>query len=204
MKKFLFALLVLTAQQAWAQHATTETLFSSKKKTTVGGYGMATTKFNSIDGEFGVIVGAHGGVLLNKKLMLGVGGYSLVNNIGMPAINTGAEKQYLSLWYTGLVAEYVHNSDKLVHWTAGALIGGGGVGRRYKWHNDFDDDNHISDASGFFVAEPFANIELNLTKFLRLDVGASYRFVQGSKTTGITDSKLSAPSIQVGIKAGKF
>ncbi|HJT74177.1 MAG TPA: hypothetical protein VJ720_09165 [Chitinophaga sp.] len=203
MKKLLFALLVLAAQQAWAQHGSTETLFGSGKPGKIGGYGMATTKFTSIDDNLGVIVGAHGGVFLNKRWMLGAAGYSLVNNISLPVVNTGAYKEYLNFWYTGLVVEYTHNSDKLVHWNVGTLLGGGGVGRRNKWHDDFD-DNDISDGSGFFIAEPFANLELNITKFLRLDVGASYRHIQGSSTVGISDSKLSGPSLQVGIKAGKF
>lgn len=207
MKKILSALLVLVAQQAWAQHATTETLFSSKKgKTTIGAYGVPAAKFTPIDGKFGLLTGAYGGVLLNGKIMLGAGAYSLVNNVEMPVVNTGGYKEYVNLWYTGFVAEYIHNSDKLVHWTAGTLLGGGGVGRREKWGRDYDWEDHdnVSDASGFFVAEPFANIEVNITKFLRLDIGASYRYIAGSNTIGITDSKLSGPSVHVGLKAGKF
>jgi len=208
MKKILSALLVLAAQQAWAQHATTETLFSSKsgKKTTIGAYGTAAAKFTPIDGKFGLLTGGYGGVLLNGKVMLGAGAYSLVNNVDMPTVNTNGQKEYLNLWYTGLVFEYIHNSDKLIHWTAGTLIGGGAAGRRNKnwWDGDEFDHDHTYDNHGFFVAEPYANVELNITKFLRLDVGASYRYVAGSNTTGITDGKLGGPSINVGIKAGKF
>jgi hypothetical protein len=209
MKKILFALLVLGAQQAWAQHADTktetETLFSSRKgkKTTVGAYGVPAAKLTPIDGKFAVLAGGYGGVLLNGKIMLGAGAYSLVNNVEMPTLNTSGYQDYVNLWYTGFVAEYIHNSDKLVHWTAGALLGGGGVGRRDKWDDDFDHD-HVSNATGFFVAEPFANLELNITKFLRLDIGASYRYIAGSNTAGITDGKLSGPSVHLGIKAGKF
>jgi hypothetical protein len=209
MKKGLLALLVLiTAQQAWAQHAQTETLFSSKQgKTKIGAYGAPAAKFTSINGKLGVLTGANGGVLLNNKLMLGVGGWSLVNNIEMPGLNVDGKKEYLNLWYTGLVAEYIHNSHKLVHWSVGTLVGGGGVSRRYKWF-DYDDNdhekNHNHDGTGFFVAEPFANIEVNIIKNLRLDVGASYRFVSGSHTEGITDSKLSNPAVHIGLKAGIF
>jgi len=208
MKKILSALLVLAAQQAWAQHATTETLFPSKsgKKTTIAAYGAAAAKFTPIDGKFGLLSGGYGGVLLNGKVMLGAGAYSLVNNVDMPTVNTNGQKEYLNLWYTGLVFEYIHNSDKLIHWTAGTLIGGGAAGRRNKnwWDGDEFDNDHTYDNHGFFVAEPYANVELNITKFLRLDVGASYRYIAGSNTTGITDGKLGGPSINVGLKAGKF
>jgi hypothetical protein len=208
MKKVLFALLVLiTAQQAWAQHAQTETLFSNKgeKKTKIGAYGVPAAKFTSIDGKFGVLAGGYGGVLLNNKIMLGAGSYSLVNNIEFPGVNTDGNKEYLNLWYTGFVAEYIHNTNKLIHWTAGTLIGGGGVSRREK-HHFFDDDDHDynHDGSGFFVAEPFANLEVNIIRNLRLDVGASYRLILGTSTTGITDSKLSNPAVHIGLKAGIF
>ncbi|SFE87961.1 hypothetical protein SAMN05518672_111143 [Chitinophaga sp. CF118] len=209
MKKVLLALLVLiTVQQARAQHAQTETLFSRKGqgKTKVGAYGAPATKFTSIDGNFGVLVGGYGGVLLNNKIMLGAGSWSLVNNIQMPTVNINGNKEYLSLWYTGFVAEYVHNTNKLIHWTAGTLIGGGGVSRREKYRFD-DGDNHNSthhDGSGFFVVEPFANLELNIIKNLRFDIGASYRLIRGSSTPGITDSKLSNPTIHAGLKAGIF
>ncbi|SFO56055.1 hypothetical protein SAMN05428949_5756 [Chitinophaga sp. YR627] len=208
MKKILAALLVLAAQQTFAQ-SNQETLFSAKKngkKTTIGAYGVPAAKFTPIDGKFGLLTGGYGGVLLNGKIMLGAGAYSLVNNVETPTMNTAGYKEYVNLWYTGFVAEYIHNSDKLVHWTAGALLGGGGVGRRDKnrWENDDWDHNSVYDQSGFFVAEPFANLEVNITKFLRLDVGASYRYIAGSSTAGITDGKIGGPSLNIGLKAGKF
>lgn len=209
MKKILSALLVLVAPQVWAQQVTTETLFSggSNKKTTVGAYGVPAAKFTPIDGKFGLLTGGYGGVLLNNKIMLGAGAYSLVNNVDLPTLNVDGRKEYLNYWYTGLAFEYIHNSHKLLHWTAGTLIGGGAAGRldKNRWDDDWDHDrDHVYDNHGLFVAEPFANIELNITKFLRLDIGASYRYVAGSNTTGITDGKLGGPSVNVGIKAGKF
>ena len=206
MKKALLALLVLiSVRQAWGQTAQTETLFSKGNSTTkIGAYGVPAANLTSINGKFGVLTGGYGGVLLNRKLMLGAGAYSLANNIEAPYAPTyTGHKQYLNFWYTGLAAEYIHNTDKLIHWTAGALIGGGAVSRRDK--RNFDDDHyHSYDGTGLFVAEPFANVELNITKYIRLDVGASYRWVQGSNTPGISNSDLSNGAVHVGIKAGVF
>jgi hypothetical protein len=209
MKKALMALLILiTVQQARAQHAQTETLFSNNgtHKTRIAAYGAPAAKFTSIDGKFGVLTGGYGGVLLNGKWMLGAGAYSLVNNIALPGVNANGTTDYLNLWYTGLVVEYIHNSDKLIHWTAGTLIGGGGVSRRdkHRFDDNGDHNDYNYDRSGLFVAEPFANLEINIIKNLRFDIGASYRVVAGTSTTGITDSKLSNPSVHVGLKAGIF
>jgi hypothetical protein len=206
MKKALMALLILiTVQQARAQHA--QTLFSnSGTHPKIGAYGVPAAKFTSIDGKFGLLTGGYGGILFNSKLMLGAGAYSLVNNVPLPGLNADGKTDYLNLWYTGLVVEYIHNSDKLIHWTAGTLIGGGGVSRRdkFRFDDDGDHNDYNYDKSGLFVAEPFANLELNIMKYLRLDIGASYRLVTGTGTSGITDSKLSSPSIHVGLKAGVF
>ncbi|OMP78229.1 MULTISPECIES: hypothetical protein [unclassified Chitinophaga] len=211
MKKALLALLVLlSVQQAWAQTAQTETLFSKKSTNTkIGAYGVPAANLTSIGGNFAVMTGGYGGVLINKKWMFGAGAYSLANNITStyaPSATTGY-KQYLNFWYTGLAVEYTHNTDKLIHWTAGALVGGGAVSRRNKATFDLNDDDthyHSYDRSGLFVAEPFANIELNVTSYLRLDLGATYRFVQGSNTPNISNGDLSMASFHFGIKAGKF
>jgi len=214
MKKIVLALLVLiTAQQAWAQDAHMETLFTNKKsgnkKVSVGGYGAVVGKLTPMNDKLGVLTGIEGGVLLNHKIMLGAAGYGLANNIAAPHPTIPNErKEYLQFWYTGLMGEYIFNSGKLVHWSAGALLGGGGVGRREgKWHDRWDDDNEGDgwyDGSGFFVAEPFVGVEVNLTSFLRVSAGGSYRFVQGSNTPGISDSDLSGPAFKFAIKAGKF
>ena len=203
MKKITLALLVLvTAQQAWAQHAT-ESLFGSKGRTRIGAYGAPAVRFTSIDNKLGVITGGYGGVLLNNKIMLGAGGYSLVNKIAAPRPNVPDDDLDLGLWYTGFVGEYIFKSSKLIHWSAGTLIGGGGVYRdeKNRWR---DHDDRSYDYSSFFVTEPFVQAELNITSFLRLAVGGTYRLILGSGTPGISDSNLSGPSVMVGLKAGKF
>lgn len=206
MKKIIMALLVLvTAQQAWAQHGSTESLFGSKHTTKIGAYGAPAVKLTSIDNTFGVLTGGYGGVLLNNKIMLGAGAWSLVNRIDAPRPNVPNDNDMnLGLWYTGFVGEYIHRSDKLVHWSAGALIGGGGVYRderdRFRGH----DDDRSYDYSGFFVTEPFVQAEMNITSYLRLTLGGTYRLILGSGTPGISDSDLSGPSVMIGIKAGKF
>ena len=210
MKKNLLALLLFfAAQQAWAQQtdSRTQTLFNGKRPSHLGVYLAPAAKFTPIDGKFGVLTGAYGGVLINKKLMLGAGGWSLVNNIDMPRLNTNDIKQYINLWYTGFVAEYIFNPDKVVHFSAGGLIGGGGVSRRDRFRFASDDDperDYNYDASGFFVAEPFVNIEINLISNLRLNIGGSYRYVAGTNTLGITDSQLNNYAVHVGFKAGIF
>ncbi len=200
-KRLLLALAVLCTVPALAQDQKIESL-ARGGKVRVGGFGAPAIKFTTFDDKMGVLLGGYAGVMLNSKLMLGAGAYALVNNIEAPRTHAADPTLYWNMWYTGFVPEYTIKGNKLIHIAAGALIGGGGVmkSERYKeW-----DDHESLDYSSFFVGEPHINLELNITSYLRLGIGGSYRFVKGSNTAGITDEKLSGPSAHFTIKAGRF
>lgn len=202
MKTFIIACVILLGTQ-FANAQQIETLNFKHKSgggnTKIGAYGTALGKLSYIDGKLAVFTGGYGGVLLNKKFLFGAGAYSLANNIYVP--NYTDNRKY-NLWYTGGVFEYVHNSDKLFHWSAGTLVGGGGISTR-TGHNEHRDDVHAR--SAVFVAEPFVNVEMNVTSYLRIVAGGTYRGVFGAgSNVGITDAKLSAPGFHLGVKAGLF
>ncbi|WP_423737962.1 hypothetical protein [Chitinophaga caseinilytica] len=199
-KRLLLALAVLCTTPALAQEKI-ESL-SRGGKVRVGGFGAPTIKFTTFDDQMGVLLGGYAGVMLNSRLMLGAGAYALVNNIEAPRPDPAGPALYWNMWYTGFVPEYTIKGNKLVHLAVGALVGGGGVmkNERYKSWDEFESIGY----SSFFVGEPHVNLELNITSYLRLGIGGSYRFVRGSGTEGITDEKLSGPSAHFTIKAGRF
>ncbi|WP_341838963.1 hypothetical protein [Chitinophaga caseinilytica] len=197
MKKLLtlFAsMLIITA--ANAQEIETLAGKTSKAKS-FGAYGHGFGTISALNGDFAVLTGAYGGVFLNKKWLLGAGAKSLANNIRVEA----PDRPVLNFWYTGAVVEYVHNSDKLFHWSAGTLIGGGGVSEREKFNKGRD---HVYGSSSVVVAEPFVQLEMNVTHYLRVVAGGSYRRVFGVGGLHTTDEKLSAPGFSLGVKAGIF
>lgn len=203
-KIVLVLITMLAGQLSFAQDSKIESLAGGGKgKIRVGGFGAPTIKFTTFDDQLGILMGGYAGVMLNSKLMLGAGAYALVNNIEAARTNAADPTLYWNMWYTGFVPEYTFKSNKLFHAAVSALIGGGGVmkNERYK---GFDEDSDNLDYSGFFVAEPQVNFEMNITSYLRVAIGGSYRFVSGSGTQGITDDKLSGPAAHFSIKAGRF
>ncbi len=173
-----------------------------------GGFGGPVVKFSDIDNKFAILVGGYGGWLINHSFMIGGGGYGLVNNIHA---SQAAQLYYgtgdnlrLQFGYGGLMLEYIGEPDKLVHYSVSTLIGAGGVGYNYldNFYNSFQEDNGRT--SAFFVLEPSAGVELNVTRFFRLNAGASYRLVRGSDLPGISDSDLSHLSGYLTFKFGKF
>ena len=106
--------------------------------------------------------------------------------------------------YGGLLMEYIGNPNKLVHYSISALIGAGGVGYRDPndnyWMDSFPNDH----TSAFFVLEPSAGAELNVSEFFSLNAGVSYRLVRGSDLPYISDDDLSNFSVYLMFKFGKF
>ena len=56
----------------------------------------------------------------------------------------------------------------------------------------------------FFVLEPAVNIEINITSFLRIHLGAGYRFISGIEKYNFTNSDFSGPSGNFTLKFGMF
>ncbi|RPE05654.1 hypothetical protein EGT74_25095 [Chitinophaga lutea] len=203
MKTFLLAILtILFVHVAQAQQI--ESLSDMKKSgraSKIGAYGALQGKLSIMDGRLAVLPGGYGGIFLDKKFLIGGGSYSLANRLRVDGNNS----REWGLWYAGGVFEYVHNSDKLFHWSAGALVGGGRVTEREDVRGDHDRDrDRIHASSAAFVAEPFINAEMNITPYIRVIAGGTYRQVLGTSGIGLGNDKLSGPSFHLGVKAGIF
>ena len=117
----------------------------------------------------------------------------------------------LGMGYGGIFIEYVLNPKKAFHLTFPLFIGAGGAQVGVKTPldlnvstpQDYTTYDYV-ESSGFFVLEPGINIELNMSKFFRLDIGASYRFISGTQLQRLSSNDLSDFSFNLGLKFGKF
>ena len=198
-RAFAFAALILLfAAPLIAQDA--ETLFSGELEH--GGFGGPVIKAGQINGSPGLFVGGRGGWIVNHSLILGGGGYGLVNNVDalVPGLY-GA--RYVEFGYGGFEIEYVNRWDQLIHWSVMVLVGGGGVG--YRSVDDevlgFDPPHQTDEV---FVAEPSVQVNLNVTEFFRISAGASYRYVSGVTSPATSNEKLSGGSGVLTLRFGKF
>jgi hypothetical protein len=184
MKRLLLpALLLALATPGLAQE---RTLIGSGIES--GGFGAVTVKFSEFADDFAVFAGARGGWIINHSFVLGAGGYGLTNDIDMGLTGT----RDVEFGYGGLELEYIHNWNKLAHFTVYLLIGGGGL------------SGPAVTEEAVFVLEPALNGELNVTDYFRLHAGAGYRFVTGVDTPGLEGSDLSAVCGQITLKFGAF
>lgn len=187
---------------------TTSVLLSQEKTLLTGevehgGYGAPVVKFTQINNQFGLLVGGRGGWIINHSIALGIGGYGLANNISWD--NTFFDYvPRLMMGYGGFEIEVIINSDDVMHFTFHALIGSGAV-------NYMDDDyfrtahwDKWETSDVFFVAEPAFNVDMNITSFFRVGVGASYRFISGVETLGLSNEDLAGFAGNVIFKFGSF
>lgn len=183
------------------EDASQETLFGDFTITNSGGYGGPAVRLSAISGDFAAFFGGYGGWFVNKKFMIGGGGFGLVNNLPVPEdvrVDPNLDLHY-DMGYGGFMFEYVFSSDRILHLMTNVLVGGGSVEQDFEGASDFVDTQ-----SAFFVFEPGAHLEVNVAPFFRVAGGITYRLVSGSDTIGIQDSDLSSMSVGLSLKFGYF
>ncbi len=178
-----------------------ETLISGKASQ--GGYGGPVFTYSRILGKDALLFGGRGGWIANHHFVFGVGGFGLVTRIAAPegAPDIG-EPLRLDLAYGGLWMEYIILPEKLVHASIGALIGGG-VSGYSRQERRFRDERSVED-DVIFAAEPVLSLEVNVLSFVRVSVGASYRYIGSVDLSGLREKDLSGFSGSLMLKFGKF
>lgn len=169
-----------------------ETIFKNGGPKIKGAYGSVSQKFSTIDNEFVYFLGGYGGVLLEKDLMVGAGVFTFLNGQSMSSAEN--QKLHQNLTYIGLMAEKIFQSKKAIHFSSNLLLGVAFIGEQ----NTLPGGGTYSISTReSFVAEPTVSVELNVTKWFRLESGISYRWLA-------KEQEYSAPSASVSLKFGKF
>lgn len=157
-----------------------------------GGYGAGTLGFTHMGDSFAPTFGARGVWRINRQFGLGLTG----TGIGLDDFNSSGRD--MEAGYGGLLFEYVMSSNKRFHPMFDVTIGGGALcertGERECEH----------DPQGFFVVEPTANLEVNLTSWMRLDAGAGYRLAAAHDRNGVGTGELSGFVGRVNLAFGRF
>lgn len=152
--------------------------------------------FTSMDGSSTSLFHLRGGVSYKDKLT--VGGYF---NTALNEIRPKSEvltAVYMDYWSVGGYAEYTLLADQLLHLTVPLMVGVGEVQM----------DNETGDAglgeSNFLVVEPAAMLEINLSKHLRFNAGAGYRWVSDMAYRSFSAADISGITGYVGLRFGLF
>jgi hypothetical protein len=166
-------------------------------KVSHGGFGGPAIKMTWMNGQPGFMTGGRAGWIINHTFVLGTANYNLLSNIDVP--ETGpAGGTYLAMEYSGLELEYIHKSDRLVHYSIHSLVAPGSV---YLRDGNF---NRSTSSDYIFVLEPSLSVTLNVVKFFRVSLSGSYRLVFDVESGGLTDQDLWGAGVALIFKFGKF
>jgi len=154
-----------------------------------------TFEYSEIALSRAMIGGLGGGVIINKKLSLGVV-YSLpLENIQLPpAIGTGKFKMKSG----GLHLEYTLWPMQKVHLAFPLALG---MGQLKMTGNQ---GGKVSGNPNFIFAEPGMMIEANIKWYAKLGIGTSYRYTSNVSYGSLTPGDLSGFAAVVSLKFGKF
>lgn len=149
----------------------------------ISGFGGPLVGFTAIGDDFAATVGGGGGILMNQKFFFGGYGESTVTrhprNLSIYSKTTGSNEEYdlrAHLNHGGFWIGYIHAPHKPVHFGFSTKLGFGAVsltqGHFVNKNQDFEFDN-------VFVVNPQLEIEMNLLKWFKINVGVGYQLVSG-------------------------
>lgn len=170
-----------------------------------GAYGAFTAGYSVIDDKHAILFGGRFGWLASHSVGIGFGATGFINEFHYePSLDREVS---LAGGYGGLYIEPILFPRFPVHLSFPVLFGAGGISCVSK--ESSQNNNLIEDSEAFLLIEPAAELELNLTRFCRFAIGASYRFPSSFDVGLSGTSKASAQSIKgmsytISLKFGKF
>lgn len=202
MKIKLFVLLLVLAINTSAQTKdTAKTLFGNGKPV-IGYYLTPSCQLGEIAGSTAIIPGVGGGILINKKIYVGLN-YKFNATENTPVGETDSRK-YLDQRWGGLKFEYTLSPGKVFHLNFPVEVGLSHI--EYDLKDSFSDrvDFAISNNDATFgYVEPGVALEVNLMKYAKLNFSAGYQFTSGVSFSKLTEKDLrgflSAISLRIGL-----
>ncbi|MCB2220430.1 MAG: hypothetical protein KQI35_08555 [Bacteroidetes bacterium] len=219
MRRLIFILLILPGLMVMAQEEEFKTIFGSDYSS--GGYGAPELKLGNVNHNMSLLLGGRGGWIIGHRFVLGGAGYGLTTS------NTFdyTEKLYnangslidstrnlrLDMGYGGVLLEYIAFPKKAIHLSFPLIIGAGGASIGSQINQDPNQLDPVEwttydyvESSAFFIVEPGISLEMNMTKFFRLNLGATYRFISGTTLQRMDSNDLSDLSFSLALKFGAF
>lgn len=107
--------------------------------------------------------------------------------------------------YGGLLFQYILMPASPVHLNFPVIVGAGGISSStiYYW-KDQEPEYITQESAAFLIAEPGAEIEFNLYRWLRLSIGGSYRFTTDIMLPGYSPQLFNGFNTSLTLKLGKF
>lgn len=197
-KATLAGFILLISITSWSQDKEYQTIVDFNDAR-ISGQGGLMMQFTAADGEFAHMLGGGGGVLVGDFLF-GAYGLGLTNKIPVnrPEYTEYQSGDRLSIGHGGFWLGYSIFGEKPIHLTISTLLGWGTIGVNSTYYPE------TLYPDGIFVICPTVEAELNMTRYFRIGVGASYNIYTFVDLPGYSGSDFSAPGGFLAFKFGWF
>ena len=179
-----------------------QTLFTKSRSN--GGYGAVSFSYTQIDGKDAFLMGGRGAWVIGHSFALGFGGNGFINDVNYQNPHDMGMNNGLAGGYGGLYLEPIIAPRFPVHLSFPILIGVGGITNvRYSqdWENYYYDET-LTDT--YFVIEPTAELEFNMTRNIRMALTCGYRFTSDIIIKNVSPDILRGFNYGLIMKFGKF
>lgn len=199
---FLLWGMILTAQTDQTNYEM-KTLFSGKHKSN-GFYVGLGGGYNPVMNKDGMSSSFKAAWIINHQFSLGINAVGFTNDFYWDhPVNT--EFVCHSGGFGGLLFEPIIGSRFPIHLSFPITLGAGWIakldGRNFgNWETEY----FYNDSDVFLIAEPGVELELNVLKFFRLGLGATYRITSSVQLENIQKKPLEGVTAHVMLKFGKF
>jgi len=150
-----------------------------KSKLSVSAFGAPYAEFSMLNDQFAFTGGGGAALIFNNSFFIGGYGAGLVTHHYRSGLDSVVliKNPRISFRHGGLWLGYAFKANSLVHAAISAKVGWGNISL-YDSGTDPDyEGNKAQDR--VMVITPQVEIELNITSWLKLNVGAGYRIVAG-------------------------
>lgn len=186
---FFFCVIQMNGQSKVMSH-----LFKDKAKD-LSPYISPTFQFSEIALQYSTIAGLDAGVIINKKIILGLLYHSTLNDLVLPAAKGSG---ILKMKMEGVHFEYTLWPLQKIHLSIPVSAGIGQLKIT---------DSELSVLTGkpsFLFAEPGLILEINVWKYAKLGISTSYRYTSQVQYGPITSTDLNGFVAAVSVKFGMF
>jgi len=191
-------------------------LYGSKYRTPLTIYIGPLVTFSNVEGSFSVDLGATGGFIINKKIILGAYLSNLMTkpprtdlaSIGYPTYTDGIIKMI----HAGGILGYIHKPEKDFHLGV-SCSGGLGIISLHAENPDNQSTEKLYDDRVYIIV-PNLFGELNMTSWFKVNAGIGYRFfgkINGSYTNPsgeviptFNKSDYNKPQLSISLLFGRF
>lgn len=170
-----------------------------------GGFGALSFRSTKFRDESMVLAGLRGGWIINRTLGIGIEGHGIIPTAKFEDIEAGQEVNILG-GYGGMFLELIFFSNEVVHVTFPVSGGAGWLG----YHLTNEDNTTPGplesevDSDVFWYVEPGANLEFNIARNFRLDLGVSKRFTQDLELINTETDAFDKLNYYITLKIGGF